>query len=116
MQLDLYVELGQRLANLGDAEGSERAWTTVVEMQPNESESHTILAKHREEQGRFTDAVVQWRQVVRVRTKESPGWFGLAAAQKKAGDADGARATLEAFLRQDWLTKEERKQARDLLR
>lgn len=116
MQLALYTELGKRLAKLGDAQGSERAWTTVVEMQPNEAESHTLLAQHREEQGRFADAVGQWRQVVRVRTKESPGWFGLAAAQKKAGDDAGARATLEDFLQKDWPTKEERDKARAMLR
>jgi Flp pilus assembly protein TadD len=39
-ELDLSLELGRRLQQLGDAEGAERAVTNVVEVQPEEADSH----------------------------------------------------------------------------
>jgi predicted Zn-dependent protease len=75
MNLALYTDLGRRLGQDGDKVGSERAYTTMVEVKPNEAESHRLLAQLREKQRRYPDAVVQWQQVVRVRSKEPDGWL-----------------------------------------
>jgi len=100
--LALYAELGKRLDALGDAAAAERAWTSTVEAQPNEAESHRLLAIRREEQRRFADAVEQWRQVVRVRTDEPDGWLALARSQLRAGDRDDAERTLREILKTKW--------------
>ncbi|MBN2492788.1 MAG: hypothetical protein JXQ29_18210, partial [Planctomycetes bacterium] len=102
MNLALYRELARRLGDRGDADGAERAWTTLVEMKPNEADSHRQLAVRRASQKRFADAVVQWRQVVRCRAEEPDGWFGLARAQLKAGDREGARAAVDHLLSTKW--------------
>ncbi|MFQ5506139.1 MAG: hypothetical protein ACE5F1_15305, partial [Planctomycetota bacterium] len=70
MDLGLHADLARRYAALGDRSSAERAWTNLVEIQPNEAESHRLLAAHRESQKRYGEAVVHWRQVVRVRTAE----------------------------------------------
>ncbi|MGH7150137.1 MAG: tetratricopeptide repeat protein, partial [Planctomycetota bacterium] len=102
MNLGLYEELGDRLFALGDPEGAERAWTSTVEAQPNEAESHRLLALRRENQRRFAEAVEQWRQVVRVRTDEPEGWLALARAQVRAGDGEGAKETLRRVVQTKW--------------
>ena len=100
--LDLSQNLGRRLRQLGDVEGAERAFTNLVEVQPEEAESHRRLARQREEQQRFADAVTQWQHVVRIRTDEPEGWLGLAGAQDRAGDRDGARRTLQQVIKTKW--------------
>ncbi|MCZ6787448.1 MAG: hypothetical protein O7E54_09840 [Planctomycetota bacterium] len=105
MNLSLYTELGKRLASLGDVHGAERAWTSLVEAQPNEAESHRLLANHREAQRRFASAVVQWRQVVRVRRDEPDGWIMLAKAQIAAGQTEEARKTLKHILATEWAAR-----------
>ena len=102
MNLELYSDLGARFARLRDVEQAERAWTTLVEVQPNEAESHRLLAHYRESQRRYGDAVTQWRQVVRVRTGEPEGWFSLAQAQVRAGDRNAAVKTLEQVIDNQW--------------
>ena len=81
---------------------AERAWTSLVEAQPNEAESHRLLANYRERQRRFGDAVIQWAQVVRVRTDEPDGWLALAQAQVRAGDRNAAVKTLEQVIDNKW--------------
>ena len=102
MSLELYSRLASRLARGGDERGAERAYTSLVEVRPNEAESHRQLAKVREGQKRFGEAVVQWRQVVRVRTDEPAGWLGLATAQIHAGDLEGAKKTLDHVETATW--------------
>jgi len=102
LELDLYAELGRRLSAAGDAGGAERAWTSLAEAKPNEADGHRRLAQHREEEQRYDDAIVQWRQVVRIRTDEPVGWLSLAKAQLKAGRTEKARATLKHVLSRKW--------------
>jgi tetratricopeptide (TPR) repeat protein len=99
--LDLYVQLARRLGKRGDEAGMERAHTSLVEVQPDEAESHRRLAGIREGQDRHADAVVQWRQVVRIRKLEPDGWLDLAQAQIAAGQFDGAAQTIEHVLEFD---------------
>ncbi|MHC4818228.1 MAG: tetratricopeptide repeat protein, partial [Planctomycetota bacterium] len=102
LDLELYAELGRRLQAAGDAAGAERAWTSLAEAKPNEADGHRRLAQHRETQKRWGDAIVSWRQVVRVRADEPAGWMSLAAAQLKAGRVKEARVTLEHVLAKEW--------------
>ena len=102
MNLKLYTGLGQRLAKAGDEHGAERAFTTMVEVKPNEAESHRLLAQLRERQRRYPAAVVQWQQVIRVRSREPEGWLGLGHAQLKAGQRDGVRKTVDHLLKTSW--------------
>ncbi|MCA8955533.1 MAG: tetratricopeptide repeat protein [Planctomycetes bacterium] len=100
--LDLYAELARRLEAQGDPTGAERALTSMVEVEPNEAEGHRRLAKVRAEQKRDAAAVVQWRQVVRVRSLEPDGWLSLASAQIDAGQLDEAAKTLQHVLSTKW--------------
>ena len=101
-ELSLYVELGKRLAKLGKAKRSERAWTSLVEVQPNEAESHRLLAAHREEQKRWSDAALHWRRATETRSEEPDSYLKLARAQIRAGRNKAARTTLEKILETKW--------------
>jgi hypothetical protein len=74
----LYEDLGKRLEKVGQAAEVERAYTSIVEVLPNESESHQLLAEIRQRQDRWAEAGEQWRQVVRIRSLEPTGLLGLA--------------------------------------
>jgi predicted Zn-dependent protease len=114
----LMRELGRRLAKLGATARAERVNTNLAEMLPNESESHQALAEIRDEQRRFADAAEQWRQVIRVRSKEPTGYLGLAKALLAAGEKSAAREPLEHLLSQEWESRfgDVKVEARDLLR
>jgi tetratricopeptide (TPR) repeat protein len=78
--IKLYEDLGKRLEKLGQAAEVERAYTSIVEALPAESESHQLLAEIRQRQDRWADAADQWRQVARIRSLEPTGLLGLADA------------------------------------
>ena len=78
--IKVYEDLGQRLEKLGEAAEVERAYTSIVEALPTESESHQLLAEIRQRQDRWADAVEQWRQVARIRSLEPTGLIGLTEA------------------------------------
>jgi hypothetical protein len=87
----LYKQLGDRLAGQppgvwgrfapNAAQAAERAYTSIVEALPSESESHAMLAEVRQNQGRWPEAITQWEQVARIRALEPTGLLKLAAAQ-----------------------------------
>ena len=52
---------------------AERAYTSIVEMQASESESHALLAEIRQKQNRWPEAIEQWEQVARIRSLEPTG-------------------------------------------
>jgi tetratricopeptide (TPR) repeat protein/Mg-chelatase subunit ChlD/outer membrane lipoprotein-sorting protein len=79
--IELYKNLGNRLADLHDDREAERAFTTIVEVLASESESHAMLAEIREGQNRWAEAIDQWRQVSKIRAIEPTGLLRLAAAQ-----------------------------------
>ena len=78
--IKLYEDLGKRLEKLGPAAEVERAYTSIVEALPAESESHQLLAEIRQRQDRWAEAVEQWRQVARLRAMEPTGLLGLCEA------------------------------------
>ena len=87
----LFEDLGKRYTALERPRDAERAYTSIVEAQASESESHTLLAGIREKQNRWADAIEQWEQVVRLRSLEPAGLFGLARAQVHEKQWDAAR-------------------------
>ena len=103
--LKLYRNLGDRYAALDRPTDAERAYTTMVEMQPNESESHTMLAEIRQRQNRWPEAVPHWRQVVRIRSLKPTGYLKLAEAQIHEKRWDEAKESLELLLAKRWPTR-----------
>jgi len=116
--LDLYADLGTRLEKGGDATEAERAWTTLVEVLPNEAASHRRLATHRTAQNKHSAAVAHWRRVVDIRTDEWAGWIELARAQIKSKNKEGAAKTLRHILATNWANgnKAAHQQAEAMLR
>ena len=98
----LYVELGDRYAKAGQAAAAERAYTTVVELQPNEAAAQAALAQVRERQSELDAAALHWRQVVRLRSDEPAGLIGLAKVLLRAGKHADARAQLDRLRRTEW--------------
>jgi len=73
--VETFAQLGERLK--ADARQQERALTGMVEMKPNEADSHAKLAEIRERQNRWPDAIHHWRHVVRIRSLEPTGLVRL---------------------------------------
>jgi tetratricopeptide (TPR) repeat protein len=100
--IKLYQEMGKRLALLDRPREVERAYTSIVEMLPNEAESHALLAEVRQEQGRWAEAIAQWEEVARLRALEPTGLLKLAAAQVHEQRWDDAAATVQKLRARAW--------------
>ncbi|MBL4849295.1 MAG: hypothetical protein JKY65_27530, partial [Planctomycetes bacterium] len=98
----IYVELGDRLSKAGDPRGAERAYTTLVEQQPNEAAAQGALAKVRERQRKFGEAQIHWRQWIRVRSDEPEGYIGLARSLILDGKRRQAAGTLNSLKTRKW--------------
>jgi tetratricopeptide (TPR) repeat protein len=116
--IKLFEQLGKRFAELNRPGEAERAYTSIVEMLPNESEGHALLAEVREKQKRWSEAIAHWERVAEIRALEPTGLVKLAAAQLAAGDRDSAGKTLQKVRNQSWPPRfgEVLQQARDLER
>jgi tetratricopeptide (TPR) repeat protein len=100
--LKRYQDLGQRLEKRDRKDESERAYTSIVEMQPNEAESHAMLAEIRENHGRWVEAATHWQHVARLRALEPIGLLKLAAAQVHLQQWDKATETLAKVKAKTW--------------
>jgi tetratricopeptide (TPR) repeat protein len=100
--LELFEKVARRMSRTARAGEAERAFTTIVEALPAESESHGALAVIREEQGRYPEAIEQWRHVVRIRSKEPPGYLSLAKALIHEKGWEEARSMLKTLLDGQW--------------
>jgi len=100
--IQLYKELGARFQKAELAAAAERAYTTTVEMLPNESESHTMLAEIRQQQERWDEAIVHWQQVARIRALEPTGLLKLAAAQIHQMRWGEAKESVDMLLEKTW--------------
>jgi hypothetical protein len=98
--ITLYENLGRRLAK--EPKEAERAYTSIVEVLPAESESHALLAEVRQKQGRWTDAIGQWEHVARIRELEPTGLLKLAAAQVHEGQWDQAAQSVGKLKARTW--------------
>ena len=100
--INLYKDLGRRLSELHDDREAERAYTSIVEVLASEAESHTMLAEVREGQGRWADAIRQWRDVARLRALEPTGLLRLAAAEVHEKQWAAAAETVRQLRRKSW--------------
>ncbi len=98
----LYEDLGKRLQQLGQPKEVERAYTSIVEVLPTESESHTLLAEIRQRQNRWDEAIVQWEQVARIRSLEPTGLVQLATALIREHRWDEAAAAITKLKARQW--------------
>ena len=81
--IQLYRDLAQQLRD--DPVRMERALTLIVEVLPQETEGHTMVAEIRQNQNRWDDAIAQWQQVAELRALEPTGLLKLAEAQIHKG-------------------------------
>jgi tetratricopeptide (TPR) repeat protein len=100
--IKLYEDLGRRYEAAGQPAEAERAYTSMVEMLPAESESHAALAEIRQKQNRWADAIIQWQQVARIRALEPTGLLKLAAAQIHAKQWNAAAESLRKLNLRSW--------------
>jgi hypothetical protein len=100
--IQLYKEIGRRLAELHEDRESERGYTSIVEVLSSEAGSHTLLAEIREGQKRWSEAIDQWRQVARLQALEPTGLLRLAAAQLHEKQWDAARETVARLRTTAW--------------
>ncbi|HYW80344.1 MAG TPA: hypothetical protein VE890_12240, partial [Thermoguttaceae bacterium] len=100
--IQLYKGLGRRYEELQQTDQAERANTSIVEMLPSESESHTLLAEIRQGQNRWDDAIVHWQQVARIRALEPTGLIKLAEAQIHQKQWDAAAETVKRLDAKGW--------------
>lgn len=98
--VDTYTRLGQRLK--ADTRQQERAYTGMVEMKPNEADSHTRLAEIRQRQDRWDAAIDHWKHVVRIRSLEPTGLVGLITAEIHEQRFADARRNVKKLAETDW--------------
>ena len=101
-QLTLYTQLGSELESMGDYQAAERAYSSTVELEPEQREGHEIIAKRREQQKRFDDAAVQWQRILRIDSRLPDAWLSLARVQIRSGAKAKAKKTLEHLLSLRW--------------
>ena len=104
--IDLYEKLAERLGDSQFQEsypgGAERAYTSIVEMLPAESEGHAALAEIRQRQNRWDIAVRHWNRVAEIRAKEPTGLVKLCEAQIHMGKWNDAQQTYQKLKSQAW--------------
>ncbi len=101
-EVGLWARLGDRLSQLEQIAAAERAYTSLVEALPNESEGHQELAEIRQKQRRWDEAAERWRQVMRVRSQEPTGYLGLARCLMQLERWDEAREVVDQLLSTSW--------------
>ena len=97
-----YRNLGERYRQLGRFDEMERAQTSIVEMLPNESESHAMLAEIRQTQDRWQEAVEHWKRVDEIRSLEPTGLLRLAEAQIHLQQWGAASETVQQLKTRSW--------------
>lgn len=100
--IKLYADLGTRLQGLDQKNEAERAYTSMVEVMPNEAEGHALLAEIRQKQDRWPEAVVHWERVVKIRELEPTGLLKLAAAQIHMKDWKRAKDSIARLRAKSW--------------
>jgi tetratricopeptide (TPR) repeat protein len=98
----LYEDLGNRLKALGRHDEAERAYTSAVEMLPNESEGHALLAEICQRENRWADAILQWEQAARTSVLDPTGLLKLAEAQIRERRWDDALRTVRKLKARPW--------------
>jgi hypothetical protein len=95
-----YARLGERWKE--QTKQQERAFTGMVEMKPNEADSHTLLAEIRQRQDRWDLAIDHWQHVARIRSLEPTGLYQLISAQIHEGRIDDANRSIKKLEETNW--------------
>ena len=98
--LSLYEQLADRLKD--EPAEAERAYTSIIEAGPQESENHTALAEIRQKQNRWDEAIDEWTEVAKLRALEPTGLVKLAEAQIHQKRWAAARASIEKLQHTEW--------------
>ncbi len=101
-ELQAYQNLAERYTDMDNPNQAERAYTSMVEARPEESESHEALALVRERQNRWEAALMQWENVIRIRTQEPTGYLGKYRALMKLDRTREAARVRETLLETEW--------------
>ncbi len=94
-QTATWKELGDRLSKLNEAVQAERAYTSLIEVLPNDADSEMALAQVREGQNRWEEAVVHWKLARDYRNEDPSGLLGLAKAYLHQKQWPNAQATID---------------------
>ncbi|MDA3874116.1 MAG: hypothetical protein PF795_09155, partial [Kiritimatiellae bacterium] len=100
--LQNYQDLAKRYQQTEQPLKTERAYTSMVEAMPQESESHETLALVREKQSNWEEALVQWDNVIRIRSKEPTGYLGKLRTLLKLSQTDEAKRVFDDLIVTDW--------------
>ena len=87
--------LGTVLDRLGDQKGAEAAFRAAVQQTPRDVETRLFLGRLLLDQGRASEAIVQLEEACRLDAESRNNRYVLYQAQTRAGDAEGARQSLE---------------------
>src|SRR5262249_29846435 len=79
-----------------------RAYTSIVEVLPSESESHALLAEIRQTHNRWSEAMAEWEHVASIRALEPTGLVKLDEAQIHEKQWDKAAETLQKLTTKTW--------------
>jgi tetratricopeptide (TPR) repeat protein len=104
----LLADLGRRYADMERTDEAERARTAIVEVLPNESESHAALAEIRQQQNRWSEAAAHWQRVADIRRLEPTGLLKLAEAQLHLKQWDAAAETIGQLRARPWPSRFDR--------
>ncbi|MGE0141940.1 MAG: VIT domain-containing protein [Planctomycetota bacterium] len=96
---DLLLDLARRWRADKQPTNADRALSELVEHTPHEADGHRRLAEELQALRRPTEAITQWRQVVRARPDDHGGSLALARLLVEQGQREAAREVLDAMLR-----------------
>ncbi|MEM7456000.1 MAG: VIT domain-containing protein [Planctomycetota bacterium] len=99
---DLAAQLGHETLVATYPGGAERAYTSMIEMLPADSEGHATLAEIRESQDRLAEAAMHWKRVAEIRSKEPDGLMELCRVQLEMNQFDEARQTIRTLRESRW--------------
>ncbi|MBX3269280.1 MAG: fused MFS/spermidine synthase [Sandaracinaceae bacterium] len=94
-----HAGLGRALAaRPGDGERAERALSEALALDPRHRDARAALGALRYRAGRWDEAAQTLREGTRYHPLEASLWFDLAQAERRAGRAAEARASLDRVL------------------
>ncbi len=89
------VLLGMTLERLGDPKGAEAAFAAAIRQKPRDAEARLFLGRLLLDQGHAKEAIVQLEEACQLDAESRNNRYVLFQAQTRAGDAEGARQSLE---------------------
>ena len=94
-QTQIWKELGERFTKQKEVNQAERAFTSMIEVLPNDADSEMALAQVRESQNRWEEAIGHWKLTRDYRAEDPSGLLGLARAYVHEKRWPESKATLE---------------------